>query len=218
MLTARHGTDATAEGLAAGADDYITKPFRTRNCWPGSAPTTSWSSCGNPPSTRPSQRADQFREALDSNRVIGTAVGIMMAFHRLTATQGFKLLVAASQHTNRKLRDLAAEVVAGGGLPIPADPGRRTAAPHRFRRPTGHPVAGRVRLGRVEAASAGAAFHRGPGPADRSLTWSVAFSASYRTVSAAPLAVDLTSSSACAAGSSKLSAPSFAASPSSFRW
>ena len=28
------------------------------------------------------------------------------------------MLVAASQHTNRKLRDIAAEVVAGGGLPI----------------------------------------------------------------------------------------------------
>ena len=27
VLTARHGADATAEGLAAGADDYITKPF-----------------------------------------------------------------------------------------------------------------------------------------------------------------------------------------------
>ena len=27
VLTARHGADAIAEGLAAGADDYITKPF-----------------------------------------------------------------------------------------------------------------------------------------------------------------------------------------------
>ena len=30
VLTARHGADATAEGLAAGADDYITKPFSAR--------------------------------------------------------------------------------------------------------------------------------------------------------------------------------------------
>ena len=30
VLTARHGADATAEGLAAGADDYITKPFSTQ--------------------------------------------------------------------------------------------------------------------------------------------------------------------------------------------
>ena len=30
VLTARHGTDAAAEGLAAGADDYITKPFSSQ--------------------------------------------------------------------------------------------------------------------------------------------------------------------------------------------
>ena len=30
MLTARGGADAAAEGLAAGADDYITKPFSSR--------------------------------------------------------------------------------------------------------------------------------------------------------------------------------------------
>jgi DNA-binding response OmpR family regulator len=30
VLTARHGAGATAEGLAAGADDYITKPVPSR--------------------------------------------------------------------------------------------------------------------------------------------------------------------------------------------
>ena len=41
-----------------------------------------------------------------------------MATHRLTAEQGFQLLVAASQHTNRKLRDLAADVASTGRLPF----------------------------------------------------------------------------------------------------
>jgi DNA-binding response OmpR family regulator len=30
MLTARAGEDASAEGLAEGADDYLTKPFTVR--------------------------------------------------------------------------------------------------------------------------------------------------------------------------------------------
>jgi DNA-binding response OmpR family regulator len=35
VLTARHGADVTAEGLAAGADDYITKPFSTEELLAG---------------------------------------------------------------------------------------------------------------------------------------------------------------------------------------
>ena len=59
-----------------------------------------------------------YRGALDSNRVIGTAVGIAMASYRLTAQQGFQLLVTASQNTNSKLRDIAARVVDTGALPF----------------------------------------------------------------------------------------------------
>jgi len=50
--------------------------------------------------------------------VIGTAVGIVMASYQLTAEQGFQLLVAASQNTNNKLRDIAARVVDTGALPF----------------------------------------------------------------------------------------------------
>jgi hypothetical protein len=42
----------------------------------------------------------------------------MMATYRLTAEQGFQLLVAASQYTNSKLRDIAADVAATGSLPF----------------------------------------------------------------------------------------------------
>ncbi len=41
-----------------------------------------------------------------------------MTTHRLSAEQGFALLVAASQHSNRKLRDLAADVISTGQLPF----------------------------------------------------------------------------------------------------
>jgi PleD family two-component response regulator len=39
MLTG-HDSDAdTILGLDAGANDYVTKPFRSRCCWPASAPS-----------------------------------------------------------------------------------------------------------------------------------------------------------------------------------
>ncbi|HYN71674.1 MAG TPA: ANTAR domain-containing protein [Nakamurella sp.] len=63
-------------------------------------------------------KAASIRTALDSNRVIGTAIGIVMAGYRLTAAQGFQLLAKASQHSNRKLREIAAEVVDSGKLPL----------------------------------------------------------------------------------------------------
>jgi DNA-binding response OmpR family regulator len=37
MLTARDEVSDKVSGLDMGADDYITKPFRSRNCWRASA-------------------------------------------------------------------------------------------------------------------------------------------------------------------------------------
>jgi len=63
-------------------------------------------------------RDAQLRSALDSNRIIGMATGILMATHRLSAAQGFQLLTSARQDSNRKLRDLAVQVVEIGRLPF----------------------------------------------------------------------------------------------------
>ena len=41
-----------------------------------------------------------------------------MANHHLLAAPAFQLLVSASQHSNRKLRDVAADVTATGQLPL----------------------------------------------------------------------------------------------------
>jgi ANTAR domain-containing protein/GAF domain-containing protein len=55
--------------------------------------------------------------ALQSSRGIGAAVGILMSMHKLTQQQAFDLLLVASQSTNRKVRDIAREVVDTGILP-----------------------------------------------------------------------------------------------------
>lgn len=55
--------------------------------------------------------------ALESSRVIGMAMGIIMANQLCTADQAFDALRRVSQETNRKLRDVALDVSETGALP-----------------------------------------------------------------------------------------------------
>jgi hypothetical protein len=61
--------------------------------------------------------ANHLLRALETNREIGVAMGILMANGRLTQDQAFDQLRTASQHLNRKLHDIAADVAATGRLP-----------------------------------------------------------------------------------------------------
>jgi GAF domain-containing protein len=54
---------------------------------------------------------EQFDAALRSRSVIDQALGILMAQQRCTASEAFELLRQASQHRNRKLREVAADIV-----------------------------------------------------------------------------------------------------------
>ena len=56
--------------------------------------------------------AEQLSEAMQSRAVIEQAKGIIMATNRCDADAAFKTLVRLSQTSNRKLRDVAQEVVA----------------------------------------------------------------------------------------------------------
>ena len=64
-------------------------------------------------------RAEHLERALESNREIGVAMGILMQQHLFTRDEAFDVLRVASQHANRKLADIAAEVADTGTLAIP---------------------------------------------------------------------------------------------------
>ncbi|MGZ4639734.1 MAG: GAF and ANTAR domain-containing protein [Actinomycetes bacterium] len=74
--------------------------------------------------TRQVQLSDQLRDALAARTVIDQAVGILMDQERCDADRAFHLLRDASQHQNRKLRDIAADIVTavGGRPPVPPSP------------------------------------------------------------------------------------------------
>jgi len=69
------------------------------------------------------QDVANLRNALQSNRQIGTAVGILMATEKVTEERAFALLRQASNELNRKLADIAAHVHLTGSLPQPPQRG-----------------------------------------------------------------------------------------------
>lgn len=70
------------------------------------------------------RRADGLAAALQSNRDIGAALGVLMARLLVTREQAFDLMRIASQRSNRKLRDIAQDVLDSGTLHIPDPPKR----------------------------------------------------------------------------------------------
>jgi hypothetical protein len=59
---------------------------------------------------RSKEMAGNLSKALESNREIGVAVGILMSKHQLSRVEAFDLLRIASQNTNRRLVTIATEV------------------------------------------------------------------------------------------------------------
>lgn len=63
------------------------------------------------------QEVDQLRKALVTNRRIGMAMGVLMGVRHVDEDQAWELLRKASRDSNRKLRDVADDVVRTGTLP-----------------------------------------------------------------------------------------------------
>lgn len=62
-------------------------------------------------------QSTNLRQALTTSRLIGEAVGVLMATRKVTSDQAFELLRYSSQNLNRKLRDVAVDVTDTGVLP-----------------------------------------------------------------------------------------------------
>jgi GAF domain-containing protein len=62
-------------------------------------------------------RADNLQAALETRGVIDQAKGILMDRHKLTADQAFQVLAQMSMKANRKLREIADDLVHTGDLP-----------------------------------------------------------------------------------------------------
>lgn len=75
--------------------------------WPPRSPS-SWPT---PTSTRSPGAQENLRQGLSSRATIDYAIGILIAQGGLDPESAFGLLVKASQRENRKLRDIAAEIV-----------------------------------------------------------------------------------------------------------
>jgi GAF domain-containing protein len=73
--------------------------------------------------------AEHLQVALETRAVIDQAKGILMERHKLTADQAFQVLSRASMSSNRKVRDIADDLVHTGALPVvaPRAEGRRPA-------------------------------------------------------------------------------------------
>jgi len=60
--------------------------------------------------------AENLQKAMEYRSVIEQAKGILVERHKLTPDQAFRMLVEASMHTNRKVRDLAEDLVQTGEM------------------------------------------------------------------------------------------------------
>lgn len=62
-------------------------------------------------------KVEQLQQALATRSVIGQAQGILIGRYKCSPDAAFRVLVKASSTTNRKLRDIAADLVRTGELP-----------------------------------------------------------------------------------------------------
>ena len=69
-------------------------------------------------------KAATLQHAVESNRDIGIAIGILMSTHKITRDAAFDLLRITSQSSHRKLREVATDVMETGILSVPEQLGK----------------------------------------------------------------------------------------------
>ena len=92
MLTVRDNESDKVDALDAGADDYVTKPFKSQSCWPAFGPC-----CGACPARSAGWRSATVEVDFDARQVIGRNQRM-----RLTPRE-FELLRYLAAHPNKVL-------------------------------------------------------------------------------------------------------------------
>ena len=106
---------AELRGRGLDFGDPHLEPWRTAQ----QEPSTSVGPCPGPDQSTSvdlTAKIEQLERGLSSRTVIGQAQGILIERHQVTADQAFRILVQASQTTNRKLRAVASHLVLTGQL------------------------------------------------------------------------------------------------------
>lgn len=116
VLTARAGAEAATEGLRAGANDYVVKPFNAEELLARLDVHHELTCLRNYALAQAENHASNLEQALSSNRTIGAAIGVLMTTRKVTSEAAFQLLRRASNESNRNLRDVADRVVLTGSL------------------------------------------------------------------------------------------------------
>jgi signal transduction histidine kinase/DNA-binding response OmpR family regulator len=123
VLTARADADSAVQAFAAGADDFVPKPFNSAELLARVRAHYQMNQLRDLAVDAAQTTVGQLRQALQTNRTTGTAVGIIMTRYDLDAERAFQVLVRTSQQSNRKLHDIAEELVRTGELlGVPSTP------------------------------------------------------------------------------------------------
>jgi ANTAR domain len=117
----------------------------------GSADSSEWAELA-----RIRKENAELKEALRTRTVIGQATGLLMARLSQSPDEAFAELVKRSSYANRKVRDIAAEIVAAATASTPRENQRLTNLPESLLRSSdlGADEAGsRVRRGQAQVRS-----------------------------------------------------------------
>jgi len=123
VLTALADVESAVQAFAAGADDFVAKPFNSAELLARVRAHFQMNQLRDLAIGEAQTTVGQLRHALQSNRTTGTAVGMVMTRYELDAQQAFQVLARISQQSNRKLSEIAEELVRTGELPgVPSWP------------------------------------------------------------------------------------------------
>ncbi len=119
MIGKRPVDEGMRQALDFGADDYLAFPLKSDTIRARTQSLLAARARSELALAQAYERAAHLERALDTNRSIGVALGILMATQKITVEEAFLRLKKASQCTNRKLREIADDVIYTGALSEP---------------------------------------------------------------------------------------------------